>query len=278
MRPGKLGVCLSLLLLSSCATQRAARRQLPSDVSINRDAGRGGLVFVNLHLKSGEDLPFIVDTGSPGTLFDKSLAPKLGVRLPLGTWTVPIAGEKQRSGVYWEPKLYLGSTRLKTGRLCAAVDFQRLSKEVGHPVMGILAMDCLKHYCIQLDFQAGKMRFLDSRSLDVQQLGKPLRLRRSLYSQLFTKHAGLAGGKEIRLVVDTGWNGDGSVENEAITRGASGRRVHLSECVWNGETYTDLNLGTGANILGLGFLARHLVTFDFLRHTMYLKQVSPGPL
>jgi hypothetical protein len=31
-------------------------------------------------------------------------------------------------------------------------------------------------------------------------------------------------------------------------------------------------------VLGLGFLARHLVTFDFPHRTMYLKVVSPGPL
>ena len=273
-----LGLFLALLLLCSCATERAGLRQLPEDVDLNGDAGRGGLVFANLHLKSSEELPFIVDTGSPGALFDKSLVPKLGPRLPLGNWTVRIANQEQKSGVYWEPKLYLGGTRLKTGRLCAVVDFQRLSKEVGHPVMGILAMDCLKHYCIQLDFQANKMRFLNSKNLDVQQLGKPLPLKLFLYSQLFTTHTGFARGKKTRVFVDTGWDGDGSVESEAITGGLSGGRMHLSECVWNGETYTDLNLGTGANVLGLGFLARHLVTFDFPRHTMYLKQVSPGPL
>jgi hypothetical protein len=131
-----LGVLLSLPLCS-CATRMS--RQLQAEVNINRDAGRGGLVFVKLRLASEEELPFIVDTGSPGTLFDKSLVPKLGFRLPIGTWTVPIGNEKQKSGVYWEPKIYLGRTRLKTGRLCATADFQKLSKQLGHPVMGILA-------------------------------------------------------------------------------------------------------------------------------------------
>ena len=274
----RLALCLNLFLLCSCATEQARRRQLPRDVDLNRDAGRGGLVFVNLHLKDGEELPFIVDTGSPGTLFDRTLLPKLGFRLPLGTWTVPFGNERQKSGVYWEPKLYLGTTRLKTGRLCAAVDFQELSRQFGHPIMGILAMDCLKHYCIQLDFDAGKMRFLNSKDLDVRQLGKPLPLKLSLYSQLFAKNAGFAAGEETRLLVDTGWEGDGSVNGGAITAGVSERRVHLSQCVWNGNTYTNLNLVTGANVLGLGFLARHLVTFDFPQRIMYLKQISRGPL
>jgi hypothetical protein len=32
------------------------------------------------------------------------------------------------------------------------------------------------------------------------------------------------------------------------------------------------------NLIGLGFLARHLVTFDFPNRTLYLKQTSVGPL
>jgi hypothetical protein len=268
---------LSLLLLCSCATERVSQRQLPADTVINEDAGRGSLLFVNLRLKNGEELPFIVDTGSPGTLFDKSLMPKLGARLPLGTWTVPMNGEKQKSGIYWEPELYLGKTRLKTGRLCAVFDLTQFAKQVGHPVMGILAMDCLKYYCIQLDFQADKMRFLDPKGLDVAALGKPFPLKFSLYNQLFTDHAGLVKGKSTRLLIDTGWDGDGEIE-KGVIKGSNSGWVHLQECDWAGETYTNLNVRTGGNIIGLGFLARHLVTFDFPKRVMYLKQTSTGPL
>jgi hypothetical protein len=272
-----LGIFLSLLFLCSCATERSIQPQFPEEVNINKDAGRGGLLIVMLRLDSGEELPFVVDTGSPGTLFDKSLVKKLGVRLPLGTWTVPMDGERQKSGVYWEPKLYLGDTRLKTGRLCAAVDFKKVSREVGRPVMGILAMDCLKQYCIQLDFQAGKMRFLDPQQLDVAQLGKPFPLMFSWYSQIFTHHAGLAGGNSAKMLIDTGYNGDGEVANGAIP-GRNPGWAHLAECDWAGETYTNLNVQIGGDVIGLAFLARHLVTFDFPKRTMYLKKTSSGPL
>jgi predicted aspartyl protease len=272
-----LGTIFSLLLLCSCATEHLSRSQLPAEVAINKDAGRGGLLYVNLRLESGGELPFVVDTGSPGTLFDKSLVSKLGGRLPLGTWTVPMDGEKQKSSIYWEPKLYWGNTRLKTGRLCATADFKQLSKQVGHPIMGILAMDCLKHYCIRLDFQAGKMFFLDSKQLDAAKLGKPVPISFSLYSQLFTRHAGLAGGKRVKLLIDTGWDGDGEVEKGAIQGHDSGW-MQLPECVWDGEIYTNLTVQTGGNVIGLGFLARNLVTFNFPKQVMYLKQASAGPL
>src|ERR1041385_2051776 len=72
------------LLICSCAT--APPR--PPDVSLNSDTLRDGMVIVNLRLDSGDDMPFLVDTGSPGTLFDKSLVSKLGRRLPIGSVSV----------------------------------------------------------------------------------------------------------------------------------------------------------------------------------------------
>ncbi|HXT41558.1 MAG TPA: hypothetical protein VN887_16245 [Candidatus Angelobacter sp.] len=274
---GKSGIVFSLLLLCSCATERSSHPHLATEVAINKDAGRGGLLFIMLRLENGEELPFVLDTGSPGTLFDKSLIPKLGKRLPLGRWTVSMPGDKQKSGLYWRPGLYLGNTRLKTGRLVATFNFKQLSDRVGHPIMGILAMDCLRHYCIQLNFQTGKIRFLDSKQLDVANLGRSFPLKLSLFGQLFTDHASLAGGKSVKLLIDTGRNGDGAVEKGAINGHDSGW-VRLPKCVWGGDTYTNLTVDTGGNAIGLGFLARHVVTFDFPKRVMYLKQTSAGPL
>jgi hypothetical protein len=61
----------------------------------------------------------------------------------------------------------------------------------------------------------------------------------------------------------------------------------FQKCVWNANTYTnllignggtDFSTGNGGNLIGLGFLARHLVTFDFPARTLYLKQTRIGPL
>ena len=61
----------------------------------------------------------------------------------------------------------------------------------------------------------------------------------------------------------------------------------LHESNWNHEIYTNLIIGNGQtniawgkalNLIGLRFLARHLVTLDFPRQKMYLKQTNSGPL
>ena len=96
----RLAIYLCALVLCSCASPP----RLPPDVEMNPEAGRGWPVVANLRLENGEEMPFVVDTGSPGTLFDKTLTSKLGWRLPIGNVNVPVGGEAQKSGVYLEPK------------------------------------------------------------------------------------------------------------------------------------------------------------------------------
>jgi hypothetical protein len=286
-------VCTCLLLLCSCATTTEPSAiipasELPAEVTINKDAGRGNLLFVTLRLESGEELLFLVDTGASGTLFDKSLEPELGKRL--GTTTGMGWGVKYEVGLYAAPELYLGSTRLITGRNIWTTDFKPLSSKTGRPIMGVLGMDILKHYCIQLDFEAGKMRFPDSGHMDTAKLGKVFPLTLSGNCP-FIHYGSLVGGEGTNLLIDAGYRNDGALESGLFRRevleqrlraegdAVSGRsgRVWFSKCVWNGETYTNLLVGEGGNLVGLRFLARHLVTFDFPKRTMYLNQTSIGP-
>jgi len=303
LKPRALGALLSaVLLLCAGATADSMHPQLPSDVAINKEAGCGGFLVVTLRLDGGEELPFVVDTGSPVTLFDKSLAPKLGKRLiDMSTWNF---GAVQESGVYRAPKLWLGSTPLMTDSYISTYNFKRLSSRCGHRIMGILGMDCMRHYCIQLDFVAGKMRFLDSDKLNDAELGKAFPLTFSTEGQnpppMFAdagqnpirpliQHTGLFGGTSTNSTIDTGDNIDGSIDEGTIKGHYLTRLIHffirframrLPECVWNGETYTQLRVGQDKhdNRLGLRFLARHLVTFDFPNRVIYLKKTSIDPL
>jgi|GEM_PF-696961 len=274
-----LGTILSLLFLCSCVTTHhptaiASASELPADATINKSAGRGGVLFITLRLENGEELPFDVDTGSGGTLFDKSLEPKLGKRL--GTTSISSWGVNTGSGRYATPNLYLGSTRLVMGSDICTYDFKGNSSLAGRPIMGILGMDCLKHYCIQLDFEAGKMRFLNSDNLNTAELGKayPLTFKGG---RPHMNHVSLTGGKGTNSLIDLACFSDGFVEKGTVSGQDSGM-VKVPEWVWDGEIYTNLLVGNSGNIIGLRFLARHLVTFDFPKGMMYLKQTSVGPL
>jgi hypothetical protein len=337
LKPCKLVIMLSplLLLLCSCATIHAP---LPTDVPLNKDAARGNLVTVALRLKSSEELLFAVDTCAPATVLDISLGPKLGHRIDTvsvfkdgrdskhrsGVSLTPLVylreaklkftnyimwGTKESASIYRAPRLYLGDTPLKIdGNAIISSDLKSvIPPGLGLPrIMGILGMDVLKNYCIQLDFEAKKMRFLDPHHLNAAGLGRAFPI---LYKSEDTENQSfhpsiqlpsLLGGPVTDLFIDTGLGIDGTVNPELFRWEVAQQRrwdgnavfgnnggVWFAKCVWNGETYTNLLIGPGGgafengqypNFIGLPFLARHLVTFDFPHGIMYLKQTSAGPL
>lgn len=242
-----------------------------------------------VRLEDGQEFPVCLDTGSSGTLLDESLAPKLGKRL--GTRKIGIFDSPgKEEGIYSTPKLYLGNVPLLTGSRNGAYDFK------GWDIKGIIGMNCLKHYCIQLDFQAHKIRFLDPNNLDVSNLGKAYPITFARTGRPFIRHGSFIGGNSTNAqtdvafakgdrpktrelpvtyaLIDSGWDpSDGRVDG-------AGKPLHLAECTWDGQTYTNIVIhrGKDANLIGLKFLARHLVTLNFPKRVLYLKQTSVGPL
>ena len=299
-----IGPCVCLLFLCSCTTRptwptwygdTSVCPDLPAKVSFNKSAGRGEHLFVTLRLGSGEELLFGLDTGGPATLVDRSMEPKLGKRLARARFSIGDSG--QRNGhVYRAPELYLGNTRLLTGKWVVTDD---LSSNSFRPFSGILGMDCLRHYCIQLDFAANRLRFLDPDRAENEELGKAFPLTFPQESAFPFVSENLLGAKGANSLIDTGDYSDGGLvstffqraleeqipvstnEFEASTDRPIRREARFKTCVFGGETYSDLTLRehvSGTNTIGLRFLARHLVTLNFPKQMMYLQRKSASPL
>jgi len=282
-------IALFLSLLSWCAgsTAKADSPQLPAEIAINPEAGRDGWLIVPVQLGSenGETVWMMVDTGGGSTELAEALESKLGN--PVGTINIKRWNVVTPHKLFAAPKLYLGGALLQmTGSSISTVDFH--DSEAGHPVAGILGIDVLEHYCIQLDFAAGKMRFLDSQRADKQTWGKaypivPLNDRdhRPALSQ------NLLGMQGPHSLIDSGYlPGDGWLMTNYYRQWTNQAVPASGEARWpdgqfDGETYPFVSLQEKAvesDGIGLGFLARHLVTLDFPGHTLYLKRQSDGPL
>jgi len=67
-------------------------------------------------------------------------------------------------------------------------------------------MDCLRHYCVHLDFESGKMRFLDPDHPGIEDPGKAFPLKIS-FGSVFTPE-NLVGVKGEKSEIDTGCNFD----------------------------------------------------------------------
>ena len=204
------------------------------------------------------------------------------------------------AGVYQAPALYLNHTRLLTGDEVYTDDLQSIAGP-GRRVMGILGLDCLKHYCVQLDFQADKMRFLDPDRPPAETWGQAFPLT-TAWGEVRT-HADFFDEPSASLRLDTGDWTDGAlnvglfrrelreqhrsvVTNRSNTDlGTFGHPVLFGRGSFGGDTYTNLALHKcppglwlgQQNILGLRFLARHLVTMNFPKHTLYLQRQSAEP-
>jgi len=289
LTPWLFGASVGLLLLCSCATEKAVPPRLPADLPISRDAGRGGFLVVTVRLADGQKLPMILDTGSGGTLFDKSLEPKLG--RPLGTNVADWWGVKMDITGYAAPQLWLGGAPLlMTGPIINTCDRKLLPSVDGRSLMGILGMDVLEHYCIQLDFAAGKMRFLDGDHADKSHWGKPFPILASNSGDPRPAVGeNLLGLHGPHSVIDTGYDSDGWLRPEYFRQWTNGigmvtptnGAVSWPQGRFGEEPYPFVSLG-GPNVasdgIGLRFLARHRVTLDFPHHTLYLQRTSTRPL
>lgn len=280
------GVLFVLLFLCFGAAGAPSRRKLPSDVPINNEAGRGGWLIVKLQLGDGEDVPFIVDSGTSGTFIDKSLEPKLGKLL--GTAISQGWGVISTNNVYAAPKLYLGGVQLVTDSDVITSDFSNDSRDAGQPILGILGIDVLQHYCIQLDFAAKKMRFLDDTRANKRKWGKafPIVALNSRDSRPSVAY-NLLGLQGPHSLIDSGCDYDGwlmpkyfdSWTNRATALPKG--ETYSPNGYLDGEKYLFLSLARNdveSDGIGLRFLARHLVTMDFPNHTLYLKRESIVPL
>jgi len=286
---GLLGLC-SCAIAPIWSSDDSIRPRLPGETPLNKGAGRGDQIRVALHLKSGQEIPVMVDTGSPDTMLDKSLNPQLGKHIGKEKFKFP-AMKKGTAAIYKAPKLYLGGTQLRTGKQVSTIDWNGGA--------GILGMDCLQHYCIQLDFTAGKLRFLDPDHLKTEELGQGFPITISPWTGHVFVREDFMGAKRVKWMIDTGCNADGVLKRKLFKQvlraqhvstvqgelnGAKGLGALFPKTEFKGETYTNLIIGEMPrnepfpNFIGLQFLARHLITFNFPKRIMYLKRTSVGPL
>jgi hypothetical protein len=253
---------------------------------MNKGAGRGGPLIVTLRLQSGEDLPLILDTGTSGTFLDKSLNPRLGE--PIGQETVQSWGHYEKKDLYAAPKLYLGGTLLMAGRNVMTSDFKQLSSDAGHPVMGILGLDVLEHYCIQFDFAAGKVRFIDDERADKQKWGAafPIVALNSNDGRPAVAQ-NLLGVQGPHSLIDSGYMSDGWLMPKFYRQWTNlvapppKGEARSPNGAFGGETYLEISLDENnveSDGIGVRFLARHVVTLDFPKRIMYLKRTSDFPL
>src|SRR5262249_26239848 len=140
-------------------------------------------------------LPFVIDTGSSITILKKSFEKDLGERV--STMQISSFKGQLQANIHGAPRLYLGKSKLLTKPYVACLDGLNISSIFHEPgdeeIMGVLRMDCLRHYCIQFDFTANKIRFINPERLYTAELGKRFQIvfstdDQGMYNRPFIYH------------------------------------------------------------------------------------------
>ncbi|MEI9895797.1 MAG: hypothetical protein WDN28_18430 [Chthoniobacter sp.] len=288
---------LAALLLASCASVPPSMPAdplhpgLPPDTTFDRGLGTDRVLCLRLQGEQGDRWRFLVDSGSPITIFDRSLRRKLGPAI--GTEPVQYAWSGTAMlQVHNAPRLFFSNTLLLTGPRVWSDDLRKVW--AGRGVDGILGLDCLRHYCVQLDFPHHTIRFLDPERTAGPELGRPFPLY-TLVNSVFVQGDLLGAGPTL-YQVDTGCTVDavmkpplfqrawGLQQADWVRQFPSGEGQPVVEAgfprgTFGGETYTKLIIDSANhNFLGLRFLSRHVVTLNFPKHTMYLRPATrSGP-
>lgn len=292
MNPRLLLAPLAALLLASCATvpptppANPQRPGLPPETAFDRGLGTDRLLCLRLRSERGDKWRFLVDSGSPITIFNSNVRSKLGPSLGVEPVQYAWCGNATLQ-IHNAPRLYLGNTLLLNDSRVRSDDLRRVWP--GRGVDGILGLDCLQHYCVQLDFSTHTIRFLDPERATGPQLGRAYPLQ-TIGNAIFIQ-ASFLGNPPTLYQVDTGCTVDAVIKPPLFEQAwrrqppdwvrkfpsGEGRPVveaGFSQGAFDGHVYPKLVIDSADfNFLGLHFLSRHVVTFNFPKHTLYLRRL-----
>jgi hypothetical protein len=245
--------------------------------------GDGLLLPVTLR---GKKYLFLLDTGSTLNVYDRSLP--LGA--PVDTGTVSGLAGDVNVRLYEAPDARVGKFRLRSAARVVGFDFAKVREVSGHPIYGVVGMEFLHQHVVRVDCDRSEVLFLKSAGPGC---GEPVRLAADpLRMPVVTVDLGTWGPRPF--LVDTGavhGTGDLGADlfesllrekrmtvvsrsfRETLSGTAPQRLGRLPSLRLGSYTLTDRVFGESrGSLLGMGFLARFVATFDFPHGTLYLKK------
>ena len=242
---------------------------------------------------AGTHTLFDVDTGATFSLFDDSLQKLL--KAHVATQTVDTDNGTIALEIYEPPPVQLGQSVLQMDGPIGCMELSMLREVHGRDSRGVLGMDCLKHYVMQCDFDAGKLTIWNSSKQPESDWGTAV--------PLFDRDDEVPNGLFVSIVVDRnpmlflldtdsdhiGLKSDviqslrrngqlGTIANHGRARTIGGEQTELKDYVVRTLAlgpFQHRNLHcteSKHNSISLSYLSRYRATFDFPRRTMYLNK------
>jgi len=250
---------------------------------------RGLCVLVPVHT-GGKTYAFLLDTGSSGVIFDEMFREELGK--PQATRRLHTGYGADRVPFFRPPEAFLGSVDLAAGGLAGCADLSAFRVLYGCDVRGIVGMSVLRDYVVRIDFDRSEVELMTPDDLPHPEWGMAVPIEFD-WAGIPVVTASVGANVKVRMDIDSGDNSYGDLSPEVFRRlgGADDSESREVTAVSLGGihttkstrvtglrighyTYRDLPFTEGRwSTLGLAFLARHRVTFDFPNRKMYLMKL-----
>lgn len=235
--------------------------------------------------------PFVIDTGSSLTLYDRSLKSLLGE--PVESLPARTGSGRTTVDIHSAPEARLGPLPLDTGGRVGCMDLRPVRDAIydatGRDIAGIIGMDFLRRQILRIECARGQVELLDAASEPRPEWGTALPIE-YWGKGVPAVAAILPDGQSASFLLDTGDASIGDLQEELFDRlaeqGALARAGEVVCATGSGfrtapEGVLD-RFGLGPfqderlrfyrshwNGLGIGYLARYTVTFDFPRDRVY---------
>lgn len=267
------------------SSEKAAGQRILAKFPITRDLD---LILLPVRFKEKE-YRFVLDTGSSHTVFDASF------RHELGAATRTVEAQTAANSIIVElfdaPEAFLGPLNLQDCGEVGCLDLAMLSSVLGKPVSGIIGMNFLREYAVQIDFDEWMLLFIQPMGTDKPDWGRDLAMNCELAG--CPRITGrILDRINVDFLIDTGANASGYLESKMFRKILTEkgpktlnvlvqtvfsiqqlREVRIKGLSVGPLKYRDLIFTEGSESrLGLSFLSRHIVTFDFPNSKIYFRE------
>ena len=279
-----------MLLIPGCKDEPGEIPTNPAEQKVLAifNISKGGDPIILPVTFKNKEYSFVLDTGTSHTVFDTSFRQELGDVKKVGR--ILTAGRAIEAQSFDAPEAFLGPLNLQDCNEVICSDVKMLSAVLGKEISGFIGMNFLNKYTVQIDFDKGIVTFLEPMKGQHINWGIELAIR---YDTLGWPYiTGDIDSINVNFVIDTGANSTGGLRKDIFGKILSENKQNTSETLFatasgvikNRECRIDsLSIGSfkyeqlifseaNWSHLGLSYLCRHIVTFDFPNKRIYLKE------
>jgi len=231
----------------------------------------------------------MLDTGSSSTVFDVLFKHELGK--PKSLVEVKTTSDSMVVQTFDALPAFVGPFSMQNCGEVTCLNLKMLTLIAGKEISGLIGMNFLRKHVLQIDFNNGRLILLktlkeknfdwgEEFTISFNSLGLP-QIKGNVLGYIktdFTIDTGsIATGTLDRRIFEEILSKENLITSETLASTASGlvksKTARIDRLSIGSFEYQDLIFSEGdVNNLGLDFLSRHLITFDFPNNKIYLKE------